>query len=49
MVLEPEEHDLLEVGLGRLEQTFKFVQLAELDDFEDLTRVLDRVQHGQIV
>ena len=49
MVLEPEEHDLLEVGLGRLEKTFKLVQLAEFDDFEDLARVLNRVQHGQIV
>ena len=49
MVLEPEEHNLLEVGLSRLEQTFKLVQLAELDDFQDLARVLNRVQHGQIV
>ena len=49
MVLEPEEHDLLEVGLGRLEKTFKLVQLAEFDDFKDLTRVLNRIQHGQIV
>ena len=49
MVLEPEEHDLLKVGLGRLEQALQLVQLAELDDLKNLARVLDRVQHGEIV
>lgn len=37
MVLKPEEHDLLKVGLSRLEEVLEFVLLRQLDDFEDLT------------
>ena len=49
VILEPEEHNLLEVSLCCLEQRLQFVQLGQLDDFEDLARVLDQLQHGQVI
>ena len=49
MVLEPEEHDFLEVSLSRFEERLKFVQLGKLDDLENLARVLDQLQHRQII
>ena len=49
MVLEPEEHDFLEVSLSRFEERLQFVQLGKLDDLENLARVLDQLQHCQII
>ena len=36
VVFEPEEHDLLEVGLGGLEEPIQLVELGEFDYLEDL-------------
>jgi len=49
VIFEPEEHNLLEVSLCCLEQRLQFVQLTQLDDFEDFARVLDQLQHGQVI